>query len=385
MARSARPWPWVVAAMGLVASAGLAACGEGSAPPRETFEWDLPAGFPVPRVPGDDPVTLEKIALGRRLFFDTRLSGNGTQACASCHKPELAFTDGRATALGSTGEDHRRASMGLANIAYANTLTWANPTVSELAEQALVPMFGEMPVELGLAGMEDALLERLRAVPEYQEGFPSAYPEDDDAFTIANLTRALATFERTLISGRSAYDRFVYDGEASALSEAAVRGRDLFFSERLECFHCHGGFNFSDAVDHEGKVFAEITFHNNALYNVDGAGGYPAGDQGLTEITEDPLDMGRFKAPSLRNIAVTAPYMHDGSIATLDEVLDHYAAGGRTVASGPNAGVGKNNPFKSEFMKGFELTEAEREDVIAFLESLTDDAFLENPAFADPW
>jgi cytochrome c peroxidase len=160
---------------------------------------------------------------------------------------------------------------------------------------------------------------------------------------------------------------------------------DLFFSERLECFHCHGGFNFSDAVDHARLPEPERAFHNTGLYNVDGNGAYPPGDRGLLALTGNPADMGRFKAPTLRNIAVTAPYMHDGSIATLEEVIDHYAEGGRTIASGPDAGVGSASPLKDPFVSGFVLSDRERADLVAFLESLTDESFLTDPRFSDPF
>lgn len=136
---------------------------------------------------------------------------------------------------------------------------------------------------------------------------------------------------------------------------------------------------------HERNRFGEIAFHNTGLYNIDGKGGYPAPNRGVLEVSNQPGDMGRFKAPTLRNIAVTAPYMHDGSIATLSEVIDHYAAGGRTIASGPNAGDGSKNPYKSEFVTGFLLTPQEKLDLLAFLESLTDSSFLNDPALSDPW
>jgi cytochrome c peroxidase len=128
-----------------------------------------------------------------------------------------------------------------------------------------------------------------------------------------------------------------------------------------------------------------MPYHNTGLYNVDGKGAYPEPNTGVYSVTLDPEDMGKFKAPTLRNIAVTAPYMHDGSIATLSEVLDHYAAGGRTIAAGPNKGVGSKNPLKDPLVQGFELSKQQRADVIAFLESLTDEAFLTDPAFADPF
>ncbi|XXT16199.1 MbnH family di-heme enzyme [Sorangium sp. So ce429] len=349
------------------------------------FDWGLPPGFPVPKVPQDNAMSAAKVELGRRLFYDRRLSGNGTYSCGSCHLQELAFTDGLGSAKGSTGEMHSRGSMSLANVAYLTTLTWGNPLLDSLEEQALLPMFGETPVELGLAGREGEMVQRLQDEPLYRELFPEAFPGDGDPIRLANITRAIGAFERSLISYSSPYDRYRYDGDPSGMSESALRGMDLFFSERLECFHCHGGFNLSDSVQHDGTTFTEVMFHNTGLYNIGGTGAYPEGNAGVYEVSGVEADMGRFRAPTLRNIALTAPYMHDGSIETLEEVLDHYAAGGRTIESGPNAGVGSENRFKSELIRGFDLTAEEKADVIAFLKSLTDEEFLTDPRHADPW
>jgi cytochrome c peroxidase len=246
-----------------------------------------------------------------------------------------------------------------------------------------VPMFGDVPVELGLRDRR-VVRERLAADPWYVATFADAFPGESAPIDVANVVRALAAFERTLISDDSPYDRYTR-GDAHALSPSAIRGMQLFLSERLECFHCHGGFNFSDAIDHQGLVEPERAFHNNGLYDLDGKGAYPASDRGLMKLTGRPEDMGRFKAPTLRNIAVTAPYMHDGSIATLGGVIDHYAAGGRTIASGPDAGVGSESPLKDPLVAGFVLTAAERADLIEFLRSLTDETFLTDPRFSNPF
>ncbi|WAS91856.1 methanobactin export MATE transporter MbnM [Nannocystis punicea] len=368
--------------LALTACLALVACDDGE--PDRGYAWALGVGLPVPLVPEDNPMTAEKVELGRHLFYDTRLSGNETQSCASCHRQELAFTDGEALSTGSTGQRTPRNSMSLANIAYSTTYTWANPLLLDLEKQMMTPLFGFDPVELGLRGMEDVLIERLREEPRYEALFAEAFPADDDPFTLTNVTRALACFERSLLSGNSPYDRYL-GGDQDAISESAKSGARLFASEKLECFHCHAGFNFQDSIAYEGRPPRNGIFHNTGLYNIDGKGGYPAGNTGLHEFTGVAADMGRFRVPTLRNVAVTAPYMHDGSIATLSEVLDHYAAGGRTIVDGPNAGVGSANPFKSSFIRGFELTEDERADVLAFLDSLTDDTFLTDPQLADPW
>ncbi|MGB5193510.1 MAG: MbnH family di-heme enzyme, partial [Polyangiales bacterium] len=306
------------------------------------------------------------------------------------HQQELAFTDGLAQAEGSTGEVHPRNSMMLANAGYAASLTWANNILDELEEQALVPMFGETPVELGMAGMEDELLRRMREDERYPNLFAEAFPTDEDPIVLGNITKAIGAFQRQLTSFNSKYDRWTL-GDRTALNESEQRGLALFLGEKLECFHCHGGFLFSQASDHEQNTFDQKAFMNNGLYNLDEDGSYPRDNEGLYDMTFDPADKGKFKPPSLRNIAVTAPYMHDGSIATLEEVIDHYARGGRLVPEGTLidgqdvSGDGRNNPNKSAFIEGFDLSEQERQDLLAFLRALTDEEFLTNPAYSDPF
>jgi cytochrome c peroxidase len=301
----------------------------------------------------------------------------------------VAFTDTLTVGIGSTGEHHPRNSMSLTNVAYSSTLAWANPLLLSLEQQALVPMFGEFPVELGLAGMEDELLERMRADARYRRLFAEAFPEEDDPVSVASIVRAIASFGRTLISGSAPIDRYRLGLDDNAISASAVRGIDLFFGERFDCFHCHGGFNFTDNVMHANNPFVEIAFHNNQLYNIDGNGAYPPDNTGVYEITNDPLDMGHFKAPTLRNIELTAPYMHDGSIATLEEVIEHYAAGGRTITEGPYAGDGSTVPahLKSGFIKVFNppLEKREKEDILAFLRSMTDTDFVTAKKHGDPF
>lgn len=350
------------------------------------YEWDIPSPFPKPPIPADNPMSAVKVELGRRLFYDNRLSVTGDRSCAACHQQALAFTDGRARAEGATGELHPRGSMSLANVGYLPALAWANPALTSLEDQALVPMLGTEPVELGLGGHETELLERLRADTLYRRLFPAAFPGSRDAVTLRNVVHAIASFERTIVSVRSPYDRYRYGGDTNAISAAAKRGERLFFSgQRGSCFQCHGGWNFSGAVRFAGDTSARAAFFNTGLYNLAGASSYPSPNTGVHQATGRAEDMGKFRPPTLRNVAVTAPYMHDGSIATLGEVLDHYAAGGRTIASGPLAGVGHDNPNKAPNVHGFAMTPAERADLIAFLESLTDTAFLHDPALGNPW
>jgi cytochrome c peroxidase len=384
---------WTLLLSALLAMAG---CGGGdggggedqTTPPPTTgsgYSWSLPTGFPTPRESADNPLTDAKIELGRHLFFDLRMSINQTMACASCHQPVRAFTDGRLTSIGATGEDHPRNAMSLTNVVYNATFNWANQFLTTLHAQALIPIFGEFPLELGWSDHETEILDRFRHDAVYQKLFADAYPGETDPFNADRVVKAIAAFGSILISGNSPYDKATFQGNRNAMSTAARRGQELFFSERMECFHCHGGFNFSQSVNHTGTTLAQSEFHNNGLYNIGGTGDYPLDNRGLWEFTQRPADMGRFRAPTLRNIELTAPYMHDGSIATLEEALDHYARGGRLISEGPLAGDGAKNPFKSELIVGFSLTPQEKQDVIAFFQSLTDWEFLCDPRFVDPF
>jgi len=341
---------------------------------RDALAAWLPAGFPPPPVAPDNPVTPEKVALGALLFYDARLSASGDFSCSTCHRPELAFTDGRERAVGAHGESHRRNTMSLVNVAYNATLTWADPAIETLEGQMLIPMFQRDPVELGLEGRVPEVLQRLATDPELRAAFARAFPGERTAVTLSQVIRAIASYERTLLSGGSPYDRLVFWGEQEAMTPAARRGMELFFSPRLGCGECHGGFNLSGPVAAEGAPPARAEFHNTGLYDVDGQGGYPAADRGLREVTGRPQDDGRFRAPTLRNVALTAPYMHDGSIATLEEVVAHYAAGGRAHAGGEAGpgGPGRRSPRVS----GFEIRREETADLLAFLDSLTDASFI---------
>jgi cytochrome c peroxidase len=288
-------------------------------------------------------MTEAKVALGRRLFYDTRLSANGLQSCGSCHAPERAFTDGRDHALGSTGMLHPRGSMSLANVAYNSSLTWLDAGHGSLEDQQLGPMLNRDPVELGLSGREGEVLARLASDPEYAAAFRAAFP--GEPIDLSTVRKAIASFERTLLSGDSPYDRWVWQDDGRAMSDAARRGMRLFFSERVACARCHAGFTFSGPVRFDGLAPGEPEFFDTGLG-------------------------GSFRAPTLRNIAVTAPYMHDGRFATLGEVVDYYARGG-----GGSAG-------KSSRIRPFTISQKERGELIEFLRSLTDAGFLSDPRFA---
>lgn len=320
-----------------------------------------------------------RIAVGRRLFFDKRLSWNGRQSCGTCHIPNRAFADGLNRAVGSEGDLHFRNTPALVNLDSYESFTWLAPGLSDLAEQAKRPLLGTTPiVELGMGGHETELLDRLRADEDYRANLPIAFPEREDPFVMPSVLSALAAFERTIVARDAPYDRYLR-GDRTAMTESGLRGAALF-SGRLGCAACHGGLDLHEPTAEAAAHGAAGGFANNGLYAT-----YPASDPGLRALTQRAEDEGRFRIPSLRNVAVTKPYMHDGSVETLDDVLTSYARGGRYLASGPYAGDGALHPYKHPAVKGFSLSDAERDDVIAFLESLTDLSFTTRPELGDPF
>lgn len=362
-------------------------CSEIKKPPS-SYQWPIIEGFPKPQVPANNPMSLAKVTLGKQLFYDVNLSANQTQSCASCHIQEHAFAEPLPTSIGSTGHKHRRNSPALVNIAYNKTLTWAHDGLTSIEQQLLLPMFSENPVELGITNHEATVLARFNTA-QYKALFQQAFPDHNGQhITYDLITKALASFVRSLISLQSPFDQYAYYNKDEAISASALRGMTLFFSEKLECHHCHGGFNFTQSTSHEKQLIDRRPFHNTGLYQtldkVTGHLGYPSDDIGLAEISTITADNGRFRAPTLRNIAVSAPYMHDGSIATLAQVLDFYAAGGRHITSGEHQGDGRLNSLKSPFIKGFSMSEQDKIDLISFLHTLTDEAFLTNPEHAKP-
>ncbi|HSD74063.1 MAG TPA: cytochrome c peroxidase [Steroidobacteraceae bacterium] len=341
-----------LALLALLAGAWLAEAADRAAAP-EVYEWQLPRGFPPPAVPADNPMTPEKVSLGRLLFYEPRLSISRRQACGTCHNQSLAFTDGKARAIGATGEPHPRSAMSLANVAYSPVYTWTDAGFSSLEAQVLQPLLNEHPVEMGLKGRESAVLSELESDGRYREAFARAFPQERDPLTMANLARALASFERTLISGRSAFDRYVFDDERTALDAPAKRGMGLFFSERIGCSQCHFGLNFSGPIVHARATQANPAFVNTGA--------------------------GRFRVPTLRNVAVTAPYMHDGAVSTLAEVLDLYATTGRGHPATP-----AESADRDQRLRPFALSSVEKEELLGFLASLTDEEFLGDSRFAPP-
>lgn len=302
----------------------------------------VPESFPTMPVPEDNALTHERVQLGKRLFFDPALSRTGDIACASCHKQENAFADPRRVSEGVEGRVGDRNAPPLFNLAWNTSFFW-HGGVPTLEQQVIGPIVNPLEMDMKI---ED-VIARISEDPSYVRQFEEAYDRAPDP---SGLTKAISSFMRTMVSGDSRYDRFI-GGDERALTEQERRGKDLFFSERAECFHCHVGFNFTNNG-----------FHNNGTSPDDP-------DLGREAITERASDRGKFKVPSLRNVAVTAPYMHDGSLETLEQAVEHYAQGGR------------GHPNTDPTIHPLTLTEQEKADLVAFLRSLTDEAFLEDPRF----
>jgi cytochrome c peroxidase len=303
---------------------------------------DVPMGFPAPAFPDDNLFTTERWHLGKRLFFDPILSSDYSISCASCHKPELGFSDDTALSLGVEDRVGTRNAPTLTNVAYHPYYT-REGGVPTLEMQVLVPIQEHAEFDFNIL----LIVDRMLSDSTYVKQSLKAYNRKPDPFVI---TRAIATFERSLISGASRYDKFI-NGDLSALSMMERRGMSLFFSDRLLCASCHSGFNFTN-----------YSFENNGLYD-------EYTDPGRFRLTNDEADRALFKVPTLRNVAFTRPYMHDGSFQSLEEVVDHYNSGGA------------NHPHKSPSVKPLNLSSQEKEELVAFLKSLTDDHFITNPKF----
>jgi cytochrome c peroxidase len=354
-----------------------------AAPDSSPWPWALPAGWLAPKVPLDNPLSDAKAELGRHLFFEERLSGNGLVSCGTCHQQQFGFGDARVTPFGSTGQRLARNSQPLANIAWLSPLGWANQSTATLEQQMHGPLFATQPVEMGVDdGNRAAVLARIAADTNYSRMFGEVFPAEAQPVTWDNLIRAIAAFQRTMVSSNARVDQ-AERGEI-AFTPAELRGQQLYFSTRTNCSACHGGKTFAEPTS-SGGVPVTSAFHNIGLYNVGNTGAYPTGNRGLFERSGVAADMGRFRTPSLRNLTATAPYMHDGSVATLVDVIELYAAGGRDVSAGPQAGDGRANPFKSPLIVPLDLSADEKSDLLAFLRTLTDDGFLADPKFANPF
>ncbi len=308
--------------------------------------FNVPAWFPALPVPADNALTPARIALGRRLFYEPLLSSDSSKSCASCHIQVLGFADANPLAIGVHNRVGLRNSPTLANIAYVPNL-FAEGGVTSLELQAQAPIFNPDEMGFTIAGF----LDRIAMDATYTAMFEAAYSRAPDAY---GISRALAAFQRTLISGHSRYDAFAYQGDTDALSAAEKRGHDLFFSSATQCSQCH-----------TPPLFSTMDYANIGLYTT-------YADSGRARLTSLPQDNGKFRIPTLRNVALTAPYMHNGSMSTLTEVVAHFNSGG----------VSHSN--KSDLIKPLNFTTAQQADLVAFLGALTDEGFVVNPDFGAP-
>jgi len=305
------------------------------------YPLEIPVGFPSPEIGDDIPLTRGRVALGKELFFDLILSKDFSVSCGSCHQPEFSFTDQQALPIGVEQKLGERNSPQLANVAY-KPYFFKDGGIPTLELQVFAPFDNHLEFDLNIV---DAI-DRLNNSSYYVTRFREVFGENPSVF---GLTRAIAAYERTLLSGNSRYDQhFLQDKDV--LTDAELRGYELFMSDELNCGSCHSGVFFTN------YEFENIGLELNYA------------DSGRARITLDPADAGKFEVPTLRNIAVTGPYMFDGRFETLEEVIDFFASGGLP------------HPNRSEKLTPFELTGQEKTDLIAFLESLTDEEFLANTA-----
>lgn len=313
----------------------IASCKKTDTVVNNTTVLEIPKGFPLPNIPENNQPTAERIELGRRLFFDPILSRDSTISCASCHHTDKKFTDGLTVSVGIENRKGIRNAPSLLNAAYLTSMFW-DGGVPNLEQQVLAPIESHFEMDFNLP----EAVTRINKIEVYKDLSLKAYNQMPSIFSV---TRAIACFERTLFTGKSKYDDYVYYNNTQALSASEKRGMDLFFGEKGDCFHCHTTFLFTDN-----------SFQNNGVYE-------QYADSGRARITLNQEDVGLFKVPSLRNCEKTAPYMHDGSMATLEEVIEHYNSGGK---------IHRN---KSAILRQLHLTNQDKQDLVAFLKALTDE------------
>lgn len=307
------------------------------------LQWKYPSWFPPPSIPSDNQPTILRHELGRRLFFDTRLSSDGVTSCGSCHVSSAAFTDGQKAAVGAHGKQGKRNTPSLQNLLWMPYFMMEGG-VPTLEMQALSPT--QDASEMGQSIVSSA--ETLQKDKELNELSLAAYGRPLDVYVI---TRALACYQRSFISADSRYDRYFYQQQKEQLNEDEILGLELFFSEKTKCGSCHNG-----------PQLTNYEFYNIGLYN-------RYTDTGLERATYLPSDSGKFKTPSLRNVELTAPYMHDGSIGTLEEVVEFFNNGGT------------HHSLKDSRIGPLGLTVREKEQLAAFLRTLTDWTFVQRTDF----
>ncbi|MBL6657855.1 MAG: c-type cytochrome [Flavobacteriales bacterium] len=310
--------------------------------------FEVPRRFPSPNLPPDNPLSEEGIELGKKLFYDPILSGNNTLSCADCHFQSKGFSDPATFSVGIEGVLGTKNASAIINAAWNTSNFWDGRTIS-LEEQALGPVTSF--IELHSPSWEQVSQELMDNL-EYKVLFKQAF--NADIIDSSHVVKAIAQFERILVSSESKFDKFL-DYRAS-LTPSELRGKEIFNTEKGDCFHCHSY-----------PLFTSNLFHNNGLD--------PEGimDNGRFNVTNDPNDKGKFKSPTLRNVELTAPYMHDGRFATLEEVIEHYNFGGHNSST--------IDPLMKKVDVGLGLTQQDKTDLINFLKTLTDTAFINNPDF----
>lgn len=333
---------------------GLYACQHKDLSPEpQDYSLSVPGNFPVPAVMKDNPQTKQGIALGKLLFYDKRLSGNNQLSCASCHGQSLAFTDGLALSTkGASGKMLPRTAPALINLAWANNGLFWDGGATNLESQAFGPLTNADEMNQNL----EELVSELNQVPEYVNRFKSLF---NDTIKAAYIVRALAQFQRTMISGNSRYDKYVRKETGGAFSEKELQGLVLF---NTRCRSCHTGELFTDNDYHNNGIDSD--FSNDALQGI---------YQGRFRISYNAADLGKFKTPTLRNIALTAPYMHDGRLPDLKSVLEHYSNGIKVSATTDTLLPGNT-----------QLSTNEQTAIIAFLHTLTDSTFIHNKDLSEP-
>jgi len=326
----------------------------------ELLVLEVPPDWPSMPIPSDNPLTQEGVALGRMLFYDPILSLDSTQSCASCHLQSLAFTDAQAQSKGVLGLKGQRSAPSLANVGYYYQGLFWDGRVRDLETQSLHPVRDKKE----LASNWSLVLDRIQEHPQYPIAFRKAFNiKQREAIDSLMMAKALAQFQRTLLSFNAKFDQ-MNRGELE-FTEAERRGWAMFFDAKeelphAECSHCH-----------TDPLFTNLEYQNNGIQELSAAGNYR--DPGKALASGNPFDSGKFKVPTLRNIALTAPYMHRGQLSNLDEVLEHYISGGH---------YGEN---VSANVRKLALSERDKNDLITFLYTLTDSSFIENPNFGNPF
>jgi cytochrome c peroxidase len=317
------------------------------------------------------------VTLGHYLFFDPQLSVTGSKSCGSCHNPQFAFTDGYRKTLGVYADVHQRNTPGLVNTSGNHYFNWANTSITSLEQQMEQPLFSHHIPEMGLQENDPAIVRKIIQQQQYKNLLTTAWPNETISWIY--IKKALAAYVASLQSYQSPYDRYK-QGDTNALNEPAKKGMQLFFSDQLKCSRCHIPPNFGA----DSSLPVAQQFYNIGLYNLkDGA--YASDDNGLFTETGIITDKGKFRVPSLRNLSFTAPYFHDGSAETLQDALQVFEAGGRTINKGINGGDGRKNPYKDKSMSGYTMTTEERICLVNFLLSLDDSTILSNPLFHNPF